>query len=161
MEAPGEELTMAKFMNKPIIVDAVQLRWDNWSEMCEHAGVGEFSAGKPQGCYVEYDKKYADWCITDDTNGRLGLKIPTLEGPLKGCVKVAVEGDWIVRDHNGELSVCKQDVFAATYNPFEWGSWDPKPVMVDGSWMCPKCGTRNSGRMEFCGDGRCPAKRPS
>ena len=53
MEAPGEELTMAKFMNKPVIVDAVQLRWDNWSEMCEHAGVGEFSAGKPEGYYVD------------------------------------------------------------------------------------------------------------
>ena len=24
-----------KFRKKPVVIDAVQLRWDNWSEMCD------------------------------------------------------------------------------------------------------------------------------
>jgi hypothetical protein len=98
-----------KFRKKPVVVEAVQLRWDTWNEMCEHAGVGHLSDGKPEGCYVDADGK-----VTQDANGRIGLHIPTPEGLMLG-----VEGDWIIRGIKGELYPCKPDIFAATYEPVE------------------------------------------
>jgi hypothetical protein len=46
-----------KFRKKPVEVEALQLRWDNWSQMCDFVGVGKLSDGKPQGCYVGPDGK--------------------------------------------------------------------------------------------------------
>lgn len=100
---------MAKFRKKPVVIEAVQLTWATWAEMCEHAGVGKLSDGKPEGCYV--DEKGA---ITEDASKRMGLAIPTLEG-----VMVASEGDWVIRGVKGELYPCKPDIFAATYEPAE------------------------------------------
>jgi hypothetical protein len=98
---------MAKFKKKSV-VEAVQLRWDTWKEMCEHAGVGKLTEGKPEGCYVD-----AEGRITDDSNGHLGLRVPGKGGSPFSIL--GVEGDWIIRGINGELYSCKPDVFAATY----------------------------------------------
>lgn len=94
-----------KFRKKPVVIEAVQLLWTTWSEMCEHAGVGKLSEGKPEGCYVD-----ANGSRTQDTNGRIGLNIPTREGLMLG-----VEGDWIIRGVKGEFYPCKDDIFRATY----------------------------------------------
>ncbi len=101
---------MPRFRKKPIVINAVQLRWDTWSEMCDHAGVGKLSDGKPEGCYVNdngYILEYGE--ITK--NPRLGLKIPTLEGII-----IASEGDWIIRGIIGELYACKPEIFETTYD---------------------------------------------
>lgn len=98
---------MPKFMKKPVVITAVQLKWSTWSEMCEHADVGKLSDGKPEGCYVDSEGK-----VTTNKNGRIGLHIPTLEGLM-----LAVEGDWVIRGVKGELYPCKPDIFAMTYEP--------------------------------------------
>jgi len=100
---------MPRFRKKPIVIEAVQLTWGNWSEMCEHAGVGKLSDGKPEGCYLGPDghpRKGHE--VTD----KMGLAIPTLEG-----VMIASEDDWVIRGVKGELYPCKSDIFAATYEP--------------------------------------------
>ena len=56
-----------KYRKKPVIIKAVQLRWDTWSEMCIFARVGKLSDGNPEGC-------------RDGEN--IGLNIPTLEGVI-------------------------------------------------------------------------------
>jgi hypothetical protein len=99
-----------QFRKKPVVIEAVQLRWDNWSEMCQYAGVGKLEDGKPEGVQVnaqnQIDEKNGD--------GRIALAIPTLEG-----VMVGVQDDWIIRGVKGELYPCKPDIFAATYEPVE------------------------------------------
>ena len=90
---------MAKFRKKPVVIEAVQLTWGNWDEMCEFAGVGKLTDGKPEG------KK--------DGLG-LQLLIPTLEGLM-----TAEEGDWIIKGVKGELYPCKPDIFEATYEPVD------------------------------------------
>ena len=87
---------MPKFRKKPVVIEAVQLRWGNWSEMCDHAGVGNLADGKPMGRLLEGDK--------------IGLDIPTLEG-----IMTATEGDWVIKGIMGELYPCKPDIFEATY----------------------------------------------
>lgn len=114
-----------RFRKKPVVIEAVQLRWDTWEEMCAHANVGKLIQGKPEGCFVDEHGS-----VTTNTSGeealrecvaalqahrwRIGLRIPTLEGVMLG-----VEGDWIIRGVQGELYPCKPDIFAATYEPAE------------------------------------------
>ena len=98
---------MPKFRKRPVVIEAVQLRWDNWGEMCEFAGVGHIEDGNPQGCYVQEDGTGSE-SMTEE----IGLHIPTLEG-----VMLARQNDWIIRGVQGELYPCKPDIFEATYEP--------------------------------------------
>ena len=100
---------MAKYVKKPIVIEAVQLLWETWGEMCTHAGVGKLSDGKPEGCYVD-----DDGVQIDDSNGRIGLLIPTLEGLMVG-----EQDDWIIKGVKGELYPCKPDIFEMTYDLVE------------------------------------------
>ena len=102
---------MAKFRKKPVVIEAVQLLWSTWNEMCDHADVGKLSDGKPEGCYVGPDGKPA---LLDEVTEKMGLMIPTLEGLMIGS-----EGDWIIKGVKGELYPCKPDIFEATYEPVE------------------------------------------
>jgi len=104
-----------KFRKKPVVIEAVQLRWDTWSEICEFAGVGHMEDGKPTGCYIGPDVQP----LPDDTqtSNEIGLLIPTLEG-----VMVARQNDWIIKGVKGEFYPCKPDIFEATYEPVEEGA---------------------------------------
>jgi len=84
-----------KYRKKPIVIEAVQLRWDTWQEMCDHAGVGKLTDGNPEG---------------SQDGEKIGLDIPTLEGLMH-----ADENDWIIRGVKGELYPCKPDIFEQTY----------------------------------------------
>ena len=103
---------MSEFRKKPVVIEAVRLGWDTWSEMCEFAGVGELSDRKPMGCYVNEAGEGVEEFPGD--GARIGLWIPTLEGLMLG-----VEGDWIIRGVQGEFYPCKPDIFEATYEPVE------------------------------------------
>jgi hypothetical protein len=100
---------MAKFRKKPVVVEAVQLRWDTWNEMCDHVGVGDLSNGKPQGCYIQADGKAT---ATPGASNTIGLLIPTLEGLM-----TARENDFVIRGVKGEIYPCKPDIFEQTYEP--------------------------------------------
>lgn len=87
-----------KYRKKPIVIQALQLRWDNWPEMCEFVGVGKLSDGKPEGFNPQGDSNI------------IGLNIPTLEGVMQ-----AIQGDYIIKGVKGEFYPCKPDVFEMTY----------------------------------------------
>lgn len=100
-----------KFRKKSIVIEAVQLRWDTWSEMCDLAGVGSLAAGKPEGCYLDVGSQpFLGRSKRPSEDRTLGLKIPTLEGLM-----IAREGDWIVKGVKGELYPVKDDIFQLTY----------------------------------------------
>lgn len=100
-----------KYRKKPIVIEAVQLKWENWNAVCELAFVGKLENGQPEGCYLDKDNKPTEGFSTE---GRLGLKIPTLEGLM-----IAVENDWIIKGVKGEIYPCKPDIFEASYEPAE------------------------------------------
>jgi hypothetical protein len=65
---------------------AVQLLWENWSTVCDVAGVGRLQDGKPEGCYL--DDQYR---VVPGPTLHLGLLLP-------GSLPVVVtEGCWLVR----------------------------------------------------------------
>lgn len=92
-----------KFRKKPVVIEAVQLSWENWSEICEFADVGSLEDGKPTGTSKDIEGEPLP-------NGGPGLLIPTLEG-----LHLANPGDWVIKGIKGELYPCKPDIFEATY----------------------------------------------
>ena len=84
-----------KYRKKPIVIEAIQLSWNTWNEMCDFVGVGKLVDGKPEG------KLGGD---------NIQLVIPTLEGLMTGN-----EGDFIIKGIQGEFYPCKPDIFEATY----------------------------------------------
>ena len=80
---------MAKFVKKPVIIDAVQWTGDNVEEIRKFFGT-------PQIWFADPPEK---------------LIIHTLEGDM-----TASAGDWIIRGVSGEYYPCKPDIFAATYD---------------------------------------------
>jgi hypothetical protein len=94
---------MAKYRKLPVVIEAVQLSWKTWGDICEFVGdiIGPHNPARASD-------EYSDHC------GELGqyieFNIPTLEG-----VHLAKHGDWIIKGVKGEFYPCKPDVFAATY----------------------------------------------
>lgn len=92
-----------KFRKKPVVIEAVQLTYANWNEICEFAGVGALEDGKPQG--------------TDCGMGGKKFKVegPGLLIPTKEGVMIADPNDWIIKGIKGEFYPCKPDIFDLTY----------------------------------------------
>lgn len=103
---------MAKYRKKPVVIEAVRLCWETWSEMCEFAPVGK------EGCrgvwVANKSAMFSDKPIDGMDKDRIGLVIPTLEGD-----HLAIEGDYVIRGVQGEFYPCKPDIFEATYEPVE------------------------------------------
>jgi len=105
---------MTAFRHKPIEVEAVQLTWSTWSEVCEF--IGPFPDGM-RGVYVDKIGNPRDDYPGDRSDGQLaplGLLIP-----MGGGHVLAAEHDWLIREPDGRLRPCKPEVFTANYEPAE------------------------------------------
>ncbi len=106
---------MAQYRKKPVIVEAIQLRWTTWSELCEFLGaiISSISPARTTETY-------------SDTCGEFGpfieLTIPTLEGD-----HIARHGDYIVKGVHGEFYPVKPGIFKETY----------ELVVEDVNAICP------------------------
>jgi len=98
-----------KFRKKPVVVEAVQLKWETWNEVCDFVPKPWFVRGV-WVCNTSSD--YSD--CKKDTYDRIGLLIHTLEGD-----HLAIEGDYIIKGVNGEFYPCKPDIFDMTYEVVE------------------------------------------
>lgn len=98
---------MGLYRKKPVVIEAVQLNWKNWNEVCDFLG-GIINKNNPG----RRSDEYSDACgeETTDEGGWIEITIPTLEGD-----HVAKHGDWIIKGVQGEFYPCKPDIFAATY----------------------------------------------
>lgn len=89
-------------------IEALQLTWANWSEVCLFVNIGEFNSGHAKGVYI-----CPDGTIVDDFPGedhKLGLKIPKDDSFV-----LASQGDWLVKDSDGELHIYSADLFDELY----------------------------------------------
>lgn len=100
---------MAKFQKIPVVIDAVQLTWGNWSEICDFVPKPWFV----RGTYLDLEGKPTDKAFSgnEKDNRDLGLIMKTLESQEF----LATGGDWIIKGVNGEFYPCKPDIFAKTY----------------------------------------------
>lgn len=93
---------MPYFKKKPVVIEAVQLCWRNWDQVCEFLGdiINEDNPGR--------HGEASDTCGEEDPY--INLTIPTIEGD-----HTALHGDWIIKGVQGEYYPCKPDIFAETY----------------------------------------------
>jgi hypothetical protein len=96
-------MEMGLYRSLPVVIEAVQLRWTNWDEICEF--LGSIISGENPGRHVE---TYSDTC--GEGGPFIELTIPTLEGEM-----IARHGDWIVKGVNGEFYPVKPDIFVKKY----------------------------------------------
>lgn len=110
-------MTATQYRKKPVIIEAVQLEWTAWNEICAFAGVGPIAEGKPQGGWAIPGAAGSFSQCEQTTDHVLALAIPTLEG-----VMIGNEHDWIIKGVQGEFYPCKPDIRAATYEPVDGGA---------------------------------------
>ena len=81
---------MSKFRKKPVVIEAVQWRGNNLTEILH------FMKEKSEEVYTGSADK--------------SLLIPTLEGNHRADIS-----DWIIKGVKGEFYLCKPDIFEQTY----------------------------------------------
>ncbi len=98
------EFEVSRFKKKPVVIEAVQLTWGNWNEMCNFLD-GIISESNPGRDVATFSDRCGEQGPT-----YIELTIPTLEGD-----HVAKHGDWIIKGVKGEFYPCKPDIFEETY----------------------------------------------
>jgi hypothetical protein len=102
-----------KFRKKPVVIEAMQLRWDTWSEICDFVTKPYFDRG------VYLDSQTKEELPEGAMSSTLGLRINTLESNALTGSLLASQGDWIIKGVKGEFYPCKPDIFEATYEPVD------------------------------------------
>lgn len=100
---------MAKYRKKPVVIEAEQLKWTNWNQVCDFLG-DIISKDNPARMN---SKGYSSKC-GEEGPPWIELTIPTLEGDY-----IARHGDWIIKGVKGEFYPCKPDIFEETYERVE------------------------------------------
>lgn len=88
---------MAKYRNKPVVIEARQFTEKTRTDVVSWSGARN-TAIDDDGCQYETQN----------------ISIKTLEGEM-----MARPGDWIIRGVAGEFYPCQPDIFEATYEPVE------------------------------------------
>ena len=96
-----------KYRKKPVVIEAIQLKWTNWNEVCDF--LGDIISEKNPARDVA---TYSDKC--GEVEPYIEITIPTLEGD-----HVAKHGDFIIKGVQGEFYPCKPDIFEQTYEKIE------------------------------------------
>src|SRR5438105_766523 len=99
---------MPKFRPRATL-EAVQLTWQNWNEVCEL--VGEFPEGT-RGVWVSPEGVWSD---VPDPDSRIGF----IYDHPRGYHILAVENDWIIRGTTGRIFHCPEEAFEAAYEPVD------------------------------------------
>jgi hypothetical protein len=93
----GSEMLYRK---KPVVIEAIQWTGDNLAE------IKAFMEPQLSALRCTWGEEFELFSLTE------GLKIYTFEGPLRASV-----GDWIIKEIDGEFSLCEPNIFELTYEP--------------------------------------------
>jgi hypothetical protein len=100
-----EHVEGQKYRKVSVIIEAVQLTWRTWNDICDFVPNDVFV----ESCYLDADNKEVKDC-TD----KLGLKLKTLEG-----IMTAKETDWVIRGVNGEFYYNDDAMFNKIFEKIE------------------------------------------
>lgn len=91
-----------KYRKKPVVIEAIQLKVDNFDAVCDFMGGTPVPKHNPNFGVDEHDNTNEPY---------LGVYIETLEGKM-----LASYGDYIIKGVNSEFYPCKPDIFEKTYD---------------------------------------------
>ena len=92
---------MNKYIKKPVVIEAIQLKVNNFDDVCNFMGRTPEPKHNPNFGIDEHGNTNEPY---------LGVYIDTLEGKM-----FANYGDYIIKGVNGEFYPCKPDIFEKTY----------------------------------------------
>jgi len=101
---------MSRFRSRVVEIQAVQLLWSTWSEVCALTADNVTGKGIRGVQPSEARALYPDCELTGALHAGIYAVIPSIEGP-----HLAREGDWIVRGLEGEVYACIDSVFQRKY----------------------------------------------
>lgn len=105
---------MPKFRKKPVEIEAVQLRWTQWNEVCELLG-DALTAENPDGAFEISAEEAHDTCGEEGPN-YIALFVRTDHGDL---LRVC-HGDWIMPGlTRGRFDAQHPNYFASHYEAVE------------------------------------------
>lgn len=90
-----------KYKKKPVIIEAIQVKANNFDRICDFMGCTPEQVQNPMYDFDEFG---------DSRDPYLGVVINTLEGRMTANI-----GDMIIKGVKGEFYPCKPDIFAETY----------------------------------------------
>lgn len=125
-----------EFQSKKNIVKAIQLKWENWNEVCDFIPKNLFIKGT-----------YADSVKDIETTSANGSRIAVWVNPQNK--QLVIEGEWLVKhdeseDGNG-FGVCSDESFNMLYEPVESRKAEAKNTTFGKSAM----GNASSEMSEF------------
>ena len=91
-----------KYQKKAVVIDAIQVKANNFDRICDFMGCTPEQVLNPMSDIDEFG---------DSRDPYLGVIIETLEGKMQANI-----GDMIIKGVKGEFYPCKPDIFKATYD---------------------------------------------
>ena len=91
-----------KYQKKAVVIDAIQVKANNFDRICDFMGCTPEQVLNPMSDIDEFG---------DSRDPYLGVIIDTLEGKMQANI-----GDMIIKGVKGEFYPCKPDIFKATYD---------------------------------------------
>ena len=129
---PAISRTPQKYRNKfdGSIIDALQLLWTNWSEMCEFANVGKLKDGKPKGCYIGTNGEILPEGLCSETLGlRFADNVPIGIADQKQLVHGAIkQNSWIGRGKDNQLFALDDKLLNSIYEPLQKLNGQKEPI---------------------------------
>ena len=99
---------MPKYRKRPLVIEAVQLSWRTWDDVCN---LIEAHGGNAFVAYFISDDEVSDTC---GEPGPRYIALPVVTS--HGDQAIVRHGDWIIPDSKpGTFYPCKPDIFEATY----------------------------------------------
>lgn len=103
-----------KYRKKPVVIEAVQLSWNTWSEVCDFLG-DALRKVNPDGAWGIPRWEASDTCGEPGPE-YIALNVRTVHGEIA----TVRHGDWIIPDGKPETFYpCKPDIFETTYEPVD------------------------------------------
>ena len=101
---------MAKYKSKPVTIEAIQLSWRNWGDVCDFTE--KTICEENPGWYITEDE--ASETCGEPGPSYIAINVTTARG-YKAVVR---HGDWIIKDCKpGTFYPCKPEVFKQKYEP--------------------------------------------
>ena len=97
-------MKVVKFKKKPLVIEAVQIKWGLWGELCDFVGKELFYGG------VYLDQETSEELPEGKSSQKLGIKIK-----IANKIVIAKQNDYIVKDVNGGIYICGENTFKETY----------------------------------------------
>lgn len=99
-------MAVKKYRKKPVVVEAIQVNWQNWGALCDFLG------DALKGPAWDIDAAEASDTCGEEGPDYIAFHVITTHGERA----VVRHGDWVIPDAKpGTFYPCKPDVFAATY----------------------------------------------